>query len=195
MAIARCTAATCRVAGRPVLATVQFPQIGNAIALSAIVARRGRARHQCLGTRRGANAMTSIPASSRYVIVGAGIHGLSTAWHLAKELRARGQSGEDIVVLDKRAIGAGASGIACGVIRNNYFQPAMRELMAHSVSVWESDPEAFAYHPVGYMQIAPEAMHKDVAKIYAEQQAIGYPSVLVEGERDCRAYMLAMFGD
>jgi glycine/D-amino acid oxidase-like deaminating enzyme len=137
-----------------------------------------------------------LPDHSRYVIIGAGIHGLSTAWHLARELRARGLgSGEDIVVLDKRGIGAGASGIACGVVRNNYFQPAMRELMAHSVSVWESDPEAFAYHPVGYMQIAPEPMHENVAKIFTEQQAIGYPSVLVEGERDCRAYMLELFGD
>src|SRR2546423_4613251 len=138
----------------------------------------------------------AIPARSRYVIVGAGIHGLSTAWHLARELRGRGLGGgSDIVVLDKTGVGAGASGIACGVIRNNYFQPAMRELMAHSVSVWESDSEAFAYHPVGYLQIAPQAMYKDVAKIYAEQQAIGYPSVLVEGERDCREYMLAMFAD
>jgi methylglutamate dehydrogenase subunit A len=137
-----------------------------------------------------------IPGQSRYVIVGAGIHGLSTAWHLAGELRRRGLGGgENVLVLDKRGVGAGASGIACGVIRNNYFQPAMRELMAHSVSVWESDPGAFAYHPVGYLQIAPEAMRKDVAKIFAEQQAIGYPSVLVEGERECRAYMLAMFDD
>ena len=140
--------------------------------------------------------MTTIPASSRYVIIGAGIHGLSTAWHLAKELKDRGLgSGEDIVILDKRGIGAGASGIACGVVRNNYFQPAMRELMAHSVAVWDSDPEAFAYHPVGYMQIAPEEMHENVAKIFAEQQAIGYPSALIEGERDCRAYMLDMFDD
>jgi glycine/D-amino acid oxidase-like deaminating enzyme len=137
-----------------------------------------------------------IPRHSRYVIVGAGIHGLSTAWHLAVELSRRGLGGgEDIVVLDKRGLGAGASGIACGVIRNNYFQPAMRELMAHSVTIWESDPPAFAYHPVGYLQIAPEAMHKNVAKIFAEQQAIGYPSVLVEGERDCRAYLRAMFDD
>ena len=133
---------------------------------------------------------------SRYVIVGAGIHGLSTAWHLARELRSRGLGGgEDILILDKTGVGAGASGIACGVIRNNYFQPAMRELMAHSVAVWESDPGAFAYHPVGYMQIAPEAMHEDVAKIFAEQRAIGYPSELIEGERDCRAYMLGMFDD
>ena len=138
----------------------------------------------------------TIPAHSRYVIVGAGIHGLSTGWHLARELRRRGLGGgEDILILDKTGVGAGASGIACGVIRNNYFQPAMRELMAHSVSVWESDPEAFAYHPVGYMQIAPEAMHADVAKIFAEQQAIGYPSALIEGERDCHAYLTGMFGD
>src|SRR5262244_3809873 len=144
---------------------------------------------------REAVAVTSIPASSRYVIIGAGIHGLSTAWHLARELRGRGLSGEDIVVLDKRAVGAGASGIACGVIRNNYFQPAMRELMAHSVAVWESDPEAFAYHPVGYLQIAPEAMSEDVAQIFAEQKAIGYPSVLVEGKSDCQRYLLDMFED
>src|SRR6187549_1086884 len=101
--------------------------------------------------------MTSVPEGVRFVIVGAGVHGLSTAWHLAKELKASGQgSGEDIVILDKTGIGAGPSGIACGVIRNNYFQPAMRELLAHSVDVWDSDPEAFHYHPVGYIQIAPE---------------------------------------
>src|SRR5881296_4684676 len=136
----------------------------------------------------------SLPQSVKYLVIGAGIHGLSSAWHLAKEQSAAGET-PDVLVLDKTGVGAGASGIACGVIRNNYFQPAMRELMAHSVSVWESDPEAFAYHPVGYMQIAPEAMHADVAKIFAEQQAIGYPSALIEGERDCRAYLLDMFGD
>lgn len=137
-----------------------------------------------------------LPTHSRYVIVGAGIHGLSTAWHLARELRARGLGGgEDILVLDKSGPGAGASGIACGTIRNNYFQPAMRELMAHSVSVWESDPDAFSYHPVGFLQIAPEAMAEDVAKIFSEQRAIGYSSLLVEGERDCHRYLRDMFAD
>jgi glycine/D-amino acid oxidase-like deaminating enzyme len=138
----------------------------------------------------------SNPPHVRYLIIGAGIHGLSTAWHLAKELNARGTgSGEDILVLDKTGVGAGASGIACGTIRNNYFQPAMRELMAHNVAVWESDPDAFSFHPVGFLQTAPEAMHADVVQIYAEQQAIGYNSVLIEGERDCFGYMQDMFPD
>ena len=108
-------------------------------------------------------APMSVPHGVKYAIIGAGIHGLSTAFHLAQMLKATGRgSGADILVVDKTAVAAGASGIACGVVRNNYFQPAMRELMAHSVEVWESDAKAYSYHPVGYMQISPEAMRKDV---------------------------------
>ena len=141
-------------------------------------------------------AQPDLPRAIRYLVVGAGVHGLSTAWHLAHELRVRGiGDGADVVVLDKTAIGAGASGIACGVIRNNYFQPAMRRLMAHSVSVWESDPAAFSYHPVGYLQAAPEAMRAGVQQIHAEQRGIGYPSTLVEGEAGCRRYLTELFGD
>ena len=82
------------------------------------------------------------------------------------------------MVIDKTSIGAGASGIACGIIRNNYFQPAMRRLMAHSVALWEEDAEAYGYHPVGYMQISPESMHEDVTEIYKQQKEIGYESVI-----------------
>jgi hypothetical protein len=138
----------------------------------------------------------AFPTSSKYVIIGAGIHGLSTAYHLALELKARGKgSGGDIVVLDKTGIAAGASGIACGVVRNNYFQPAMRELMAHSVDVWESDAATYNYHPVGYMQISPEVMHADVGTIYEQQKAIGYESVFIEGAADSMKYMRGLFDD
>src|SRR4029079_13438591 len=130
--------------------------------------------------------MTTIPASAQYVIIGAGVHGLSTSMHLAQRLKAKGMTvggnGVRIVVLDKTDVGAGASGIACGVVRNNYYQPAMRELMAHSVSVWESDAETYSYHPVGYMQISPEVMRTQVGTIYEQQQHIGYDSVFIEGE-------------
>ena len=44
----------------------------------------------------------AFPSSSPYVIVGAGIHGLSTAYHLALELKANGKGdGRDIIILDK----------------------------------------------------------------------------------------------
>ena len=71
----------------------------------------------------------------------------------------------------------------------------MRALMAHSVEVWESDPEAFSYHPVGYMQISPEVMHQDVATIAQQQKEIGYTSEFMEGEADCMKYMKGIFSD
>ena len=138
----------------------------------------------------------AIPQHSKYVIIGAGIHGLSTAFHLAKSLKASGRgTGSDIIILDKNGIAAGASGIACGVVRNNYYQPAMRELMAHSVDVWETDPESYSYHPVGYMQISCESMHADVGTIYEQQKAIGYDSQFIEGADDCTAYMKDIYSD
>ncbi|MEL7080626.1 MAG: FAD-binding oxidoreductase [Pseudomonadota bacterium] len=138
----------------------------------------------------------AFPQHADFVIIGAGIHGVSTAWKLAERFKERGEEVEGrIVVLDKSGIAAGASGIACGVVRNNYFQPAMRKLMAHSVDVWESDPEGLSYHPVGYMQISSESMRDDVGSIFAQQQAIGYESVFIEGGNACTSYMRGYFGD
>jgi len=80
-------------------------------------------------------------------------------------------------------------------VRNNYYQPAMRELMAHSVKVWESDPEAYSYHPVGYMQISPEVMREDVSTIAEQQKDIGYESVFIEGAKESTEYMRGLFDD
>ena len=138
----------------------------------------------------------AFPTNAKYVIVGAGIHGLSTAYHLALELKRKGEGdGSDILIIDKTSIAAGASGIACGVVRNNYYQPAMRELMAHSVKVWESDSKAYSYHPVGYMQISPEVMREDVSTIAEQQKDIGYESVFIEGARESHSYMRGLFDD
>ncbi|HYM58403.1 MAG TPA: FAD-binding oxidoreductase [Solirubrobacteraceae bacterium] len=140
--------------------------------------------------------MTAPPHSARYVIVGAGVHGLSTAWHLARGLAARGEgSGEDVLVLDKTGVGAGASGIACGVVRNNYFQPAMSELMAACVEIWEAHAERLDYHGAGYVALGPPAQEGDLVEVYERQQRIGYRSELHVGEREVDAHMRALFPD
>ena len=52
-----------------------------------------------------------MPEHVRYLIIGAGIHGLSTAWHLARRRRTTGLGdGSDVLVLDKSGVAAGASG-------------------------------------------------------------------------------------
>ena len=132
--------------------------------------------------------MGALPAAVRHLVIGAGVHGLSTAWHLA-------ESGEDVLVVDKQGIAAGASGIACGVIRNNYFQPAMQELMAACVEVWESDPETLHYHGSGYLALGPASQESDLEQVYERQQRIGYPSELHVGEREVREHMRGLYGD
>ncbi|MCH9780172.1 MAG: FAD-binding oxidoreductase [Alphaproteobacteria bacterium] len=132
--------------------------------------------------------MTDFPRHTRTLIIGAGIHGLSTAYHLATKRRALGEE-PGIVVIDKTAVAAGASGIACGVVRNNYLQTPMRALMAHSVGVWESDPTAYHYHSVGYIHAGPATLTDNLTRVHQEQQAMGYPSTLVTGEAECKAYM------
>jgi methylglutamate dehydrogenase subunit A len=128
--------------------------------------------------------MRSVP----YLVIGAGVHGLSTAWHLAEQ-------GEEVLVVDKTGVAAGASGIACGVVRNNYFQPAMADLMAACVEIWESDPETFHYHGSGYLALGDGAQEADLATVHERQARIGYESELITGEAAVAAHMRALFPD
>ena len=139
-------------------------------------------------------AGAGLPRSAEYLIVGAGVHGLSTAWHLARDLRARGEAAR-VLVIDKTAVGAGASGIACGVVRNNYFQPAMSELMAACVEIWEDNADDLAYQGAGYVALGPPAQEADLVEVFERQQRIGYRSELHVGEREVAEHMRSLFPD
>src|SRR5215208_3292057 len=130
----------------------------------------------------------TIPSSVPVLVVGAGVHGLSTAWHLA-------QQGERVLVVDKGGVASGASGIACGVVRNNYFQPAMSELMAACVEIWESDPETLHYHGSGYIALGDGDQEADLTTVAERQGRIGYESDLILGEDAVAKHMKAMFPD
>jgi methylglutamate dehydrogenase subunit A len=132
--------------------------------------------------------MATLPSSVPVLIVGAGVHGLSTAWHLARKR-------ERVLVVDKTGVAAGASGIACGVVRNNYFQPAMAELMAACVEIWESDPEALHYHGSGYIALGPAAQEPDLVEVHERHERIGYDSELITGEAAVAAHMRALYPD
>ena len=71
----------------------------------------------------------AFPTHAKYlIVVGAGIHGLSTAYHLALQLN--GLSGQrqwrdDILVIDKSGIASGASGhrLRCRAATTTFSQP------------------------------------------------------------------------
>ena len=127
--------------------------------------------------------MSDLPKSVPYVILGAGIHGLSTGWHLAMELenRKRG-TGADILILDKTGVGAGASGIACGCVRNLYMTEPLHAILRHSVDVWTYDPVALGFQQVGYVGAAEAKEQAAYERVHASQNAAGYQSDLYVGK-------------
>lgn len=136
-----------------------------------------------------------IPASIGYVVVGAGIHGLSTAWHLAMELAARGTgTGKDVIVVDKSGPGAGASGIACGCVRNLYMTEPIHAILRHSVDVWTRDPVALGFQQVGYVSAGEANQASDYEKLQASQARVGYPSELFQG-KDARQFLKKIWPD
>lgn len=137
-----------------------------------------------------------LPKKVEYLIIGAGVHGLSTAYHLAKYLKAGGKgSGVDVLVIEKSSIAAGASGVACGNVRCNYYQEPMTNLMIHCMDIWESDSDTYAYNSVGYLTASFEPMREGLEAIHERHQRLGYPSTLVTGEKEVKKYMQGIFWD
>jgi methylglutamate dehydrogenase subunit A len=117
-----------------------------------------------------------------HVVIGGGVLGLSAAWRLAER-------GADVAVLEKDRIGAGASGIAGGIVRNYYRSAAISEVIRRSVELFEAEPEAFGFRQVGYVAAVPEAQVDDLRAIREHHDRVGYESELVVGAGRCREYL------
>ena len=91
-------------------------------------------RHALTGHRNWPAAWRSPPARKHYevVIIGAGGHGLATAYYLAKK---HGIS--DVAVLDKGWLGGGNSGRNTQVTRSNYFWPQSAAFYDHALKLYE----------------------------------------------------------
>jgi sarcosine oxidase subunit beta len=66
------------------------------------------------------------------VIVGGGLHGLATAYYLAKN---HGQ--KNIAVVEKGWLGGGNGGRNTTIVRSNYFMRGNRQFYEHSLKLWE----------------------------------------------------------
>jgi sarcosine oxidase subunit beta len=89
----------------------------------------------------------------RRVIVGAGGHGLATAYYLAKEHGVR-----NVAVLEKGWLGGGNTGRNTTIIRSNYLYDESAALYDHAVKLWEGLSRELNYNvmysPRGVMMLA-----------------------------------------
>ncbi|HEX3347754.1 MAG TPA: FAD-dependent oxidoreductase, partial [Acetobacteraceae bacterium] len=87
------------------------------------------------------------------VVVGAGGHGLATAYYLAAEHGMR-----DIGVVEKGWLGGGNTGRNTTIIRSNYLWPESQALYDHAVKLWDGLSRTLNYNvmysPRGVMVLA-----------------------------------------
>lgn len=98
-------------------------------------------------------------------------------------------------MLDKQRVGAGASGISGGIVRNFYLSAAMNEIVRRSVEIFELDPALFGFRQVGYIAVVPEAQAEELERIAEQHTEVGYASTLVRGAEHVRHHMGTIFRD
>jgi sarcosine oxidase subunit beta len=93
--------------------------------------------------------MSNLPQTADAVIIGAGLMGCSTAYELAK------RNVKNIVVLEKNAIGSGATGQSSGVLRGHYSYEILTRMAIQSLDTFKNAKDILGndvgYQPVGYL--------------------------------------------
>lgn len=131
-----------------------------------------------------------LPRQAGVVVIGGGVVGLSTAFQLAK----RGV--RDVIVLERRHLGSGASGKSGALVRCHYANVPESRLTHESLRIfrnWDDEVGAGSpgFSPVGFLQVvAPE--HEDRLRAnVADQQALGIETQIVDRQelRDIEPFL------
>ena len=113
-------------------------------------------------------------------VVGAGVTGLSVAWHLRKQ-------GAEVLVLERRGIVAGASGVQPGGVRQQWSSDVNCRLARESAAFYGrardllGGPDELRFTRCGYMFLAHSARALEGLRAsVAVQTAAGVPSRVVD---------------
>jgi sarcosine oxidase subunit beta len=111
------------------------------------------------------------------IVIGAGVNGASLAFHLARR-------GADVLVLERTAVGAGATGRSSGFVRMHYDLELESRLAWASFPyfaewaerVGEGDP---GFVRTGFLQLVPATAAEALRANVAAQQRIGIPTEVI----------------
>jgi len=112
------------------------------------------------------------------VIVGGGVNGTSTAFHLA----SRGV--KNVLVLERRHLGAGATGKSGSLVRMHYTNEPESRLAFESLKIFRDFRNVVGgdcgFEPIGFLQIVPKGYEAALARNVARQQRLGIKTAVVD---------------
>ena len=129
----------------------------------------------------------SASGAADIVIVGAGIMGVSTAYHLARRRAGR------VVVLERDDVCSGSTALASGGIRHQYANRIGIELTRHSIETYERFADEFGVDPNfrqhGYLiLVTTEAEQAQAVRNVALQRSLGVDVRLLSPEETRRRF-------
>ena len=93
------------------------------------------------------------------IIVGAGLHGLATAFYLAKNHGIR-----NVAVVEKGWLGGGNGGRNTTIVRSNYIMPGNRQFYEHSLKLWENLSHELNYNVMFSQRAHISLLHSPAAR-------------------------------
>ena len=105
------------------------------------------------------------------IVIGGGANGTSTAFHLA----SRGV--KNVLVLERRQLGAGATGKSGSLVRMHYTNEPESRLAFESLKIFRDFRNVVGgdcgFEPIGFLQIVPRGYEAALARNVARQQRLG----------------------
>jgi sarcosine oxidase subunit beta len=122
---------------------------------------------------------SALPSRASVVIIGGGVIGLSTAYHLAHA------GVTDVVLIEKSEFGSGSTCKAAGGVRAQFSEAVNIELGARSLKTFETFKATFDQeidlHQVGYLFLLEKPEHVEAfERNVALQNEMGVPSRLID---------------
>ena len=119
------------------------------------------------------------------VVVGAGITGAATAYHLRKE------AGCDVLLVDRHGPAAGGTGKSAAIVRQHYSTPLAVRLAKQSIAMFAAMPDELGasggFVQCGYRMLVPPDLLDGARTNIAMQQAQGVVTELIDGAKGTAA--------
>jgi len=134
--------------------------------------------HNDFGETTG-ETRNNLPRGADVVVIGGGVVGLSTAFQLAK------RGARNVIVLERKHLGAGASGKSGALVRCHYANIPEARLTHESLNIFRNWDEEVGvgspgFSPVGFIQVvAPEHVDR-LKQNVADQQSIGIDTRVID---------------
>src|SRR5438094_738287 len=125
--------------------------------------------------------MVSMPRSADVIVVGGGANVASTAYHLA----ARGV--RRVLLLERRHLGAGATGKSGSLVRMHYTNEAESRLAFESLKIFREFRNIVGgdcgFEPIGFLQMVAPGFEAALERNVARQQRLGIGTQVVSRDR------------